>query len=352
MKKLVTLLLAATTLLSIVACSEKTEQPHQHNWQDATCVAPKTCKDCGATEGEKTAHNFVDGACINCGEKAPGSAGLEYTQYDNTMAVTGVGTCTDTEVIIPSTYNNLPVTAIDNLAFLACETMESITIPEGVTSIGDRAFQDCVNLHTVKLPNGVEYIGELTFMNCEILQEITLPASLTSLGDGAFRDCVSLYQMAIPEGVTYLGGNTFYGCKMLESVTLPNTLTTIGEAAFGFCESMKEIVIPASVSTMENDIFACCSSLESVTIPEGVSFIGTWTFLGCDNLREINLPSTITSFGYGVFEHSGYVTEINFAGTQEQWNAIEFDEAWNAGCPLEVVHCKDGDVTVDQYYEE
>ena len=29
-----------------------------HQWQDATCVAPKTCSLCGATDGEATGHNY------------------------------------------------------------------------------------------------------------------------------------------------------------------------------------------------------------------------------------------------------------------------------------------------------
>ena len=34
------------------------EGPCFHNWQEATCTAPKTCTRCGATEGEKTPHVF------------------------------------------------------------------------------------------------------------------------------------------------------------------------------------------------------------------------------------------------------------------------------------------------------
>ena len=43
------------------------------NWQAATCTDPKTCKDCGATEGEKLPHNYSteSGKCTNgCGKYA------------------------------------------------------------------------------------------------------------------------------------------------------------------------------------------------------------------------------------------------------------------------------------------
>ena len=42
---------------------EQGEAPHVHNWADATCTAPKTCLDCGATEGEALGHAWVDATC-------------------------------------------------------------------------------------------------------------------------------------------------------------------------------------------------------------------------------------------------------------------------------------------------
>jgi hypothetical protein len=44
--------------------------PHEHNWIDATCTAPKTCADCKITEGDPAGHTYdngVDGTCNGCG---------------------------------------------------------------------------------------------------------------------------------------------------------------------------------------------------------------------------------------------------------------------------------------------
>lgn len=38
---------------------------HVHKFKDATCTEPKTCKVCGATEGEVLAHNWKDADCQN-----------------------------------------------------------------------------------------------------------------------------------------------------------------------------------------------------------------------------------------------------------------------------------------------
>ena len=46
---------------------------HEHEWNDATCTSPKTCR-CGATEGEALGHDYSDATCYepqtckNCGE--------------------------------------------------------------------------------------------------------------------------------------------------------------------------------------------------------------------------------------------------------------------------------------------
>lgn len=36
---------------------------HQHTWNDATCLSPKTCSECGETEGEAAGHTWNDATC-------------------------------------------------------------------------------------------------------------------------------------------------------------------------------------------------------------------------------------------------------------------------------------------------
>ena len=45
--------------------------PHTCDYADATCTTPKTCKLCGATDGEALEHNYVDGTCDACGASKP-----------------------------------------------------------------------------------------------------------------------------------------------------------------------------------------------------------------------------------------------------------------------------------------
>lgn len=46
-----------------VAESTAAAEPHVHDWEEATCTAPKTCRVCGAAEGEPLGHDFREATC-------------------------------------------------------------------------------------------------------------------------------------------------------------------------------------------------------------------------------------------------------------------------------------------------
>ena len=153
MKKVCLFLLCIATLLTLTACTsmespEKSSKPkstssstvptitepsvpvHIHTWQEATCLVPKTCSDCGAVEGSALAHAFVDYVCTACGQPYA-SEGVVYqlSQQQDSYAVLAMGSCTDTQVVIPNTYNGLPVTEICDGAFWHSH-ITSIIIPD------------------------------------------------------------------------------------------------------------------------------------------------------------------------------------------------------------------------------
>ena len=54
-----------TLRISIITCMVLllTGCGHEHQWTDATCTEPKTCSECGNTEGEPLGHDWVDATC-------------------------------------------------------------------------------------------------------------------------------------------------------------------------------------------------------------------------------------------------------------------------------------------------
>lgn len=65
-----------------------------HQWEAATCVAPKTCKDCGATEGDVAGHVWEDATCTtaktckSCGETEGEPLGHQWADATCTEAKT------------------------------------------------------------------------------------------------------------------------------------------------------------------------------------------------------------------------------------------------------------------------
>ena len=326
--------------------TDPTEAPAQcsHNWKDATCTTPKTCKNCGATEGSAKGHSYTsevtpatvteNGCAIHtcaCGDSyeevlyATGSVGLEYQANDDgTYTVIGLGSCTDTHIVIPAYFNGAKVTGIGEDAFSWCLnlTRTSVTILDGVTSIGGGAFSGCSTMFSIIIPDSVTYIGDYAFYNCCMLTSITIPDGVTSIAKCAFDGCSSLTSITIPDGVTSIGEGAFASCSMLTSITIPNSVTCIGDSAFIFCDSLTSITIPDSVTSIGDGAFAWCERLTSITIPDSVTSIGDSAFMGCDSLKE-----------------------LRFGGTMEQWNAIAKKSYWSDGTGAFTIYCTDGEIS-------
>lgn len=204
------------------------------------------------------------------------------------------------ELEIPATLGGYPVVSIGGRAFENCDKLTSVTIPDGVTIIKGGAFSNCTSLTSVKIPD-----------------------SVISIGSGAFSDCTSLESITIPDSVTNLGSHLFQFCDNLKSVKLPNKITSIGEKTFSFCIKLRSVKIPDSVKSIGSEAFSFCTRMTSIVIPEGVTSIGKYAFSYCDNLASITLPASVTSFGEEIFDCCSNIEAVYYAGTEEQWNAID-----------------------------
>ena len=234
------------------------------------------------------------------------SQGLAYTENaDGTLSVAGIGTCTDTDIIIPSEHEGKAVTKIGACAFKNCTTLTSVEIPDSVTSIGFEAFFECNTLVSVTIGNGVTSIDSWAFCDCNSLASVVIPDSVTSIGDYAFCDCDSLSSIVIPGSVTSIGDEAFAYCRGLKNVTIGNGIKSIG--GFRYCVSLKNVVIPDSVTSIEGAAFMCCDSIESIVIPDSVTSIGTYAFGGCSSLAGVvfSNPDGWTWFDYNYGSLSG-----------------------------------------------
>jgi hypothetical protein len=92
-------------------------------------------------------------------------------------------------------------------AFINCNSLLKIIIPNGVSSIGHKAFANCSNLRSISIPNGVTFIGNYAFANCKNLASVSIGFGVSEIQDYAFWDCVTLNTVIIGGNVATIGGN-------------------------------------------------------------------------------------------------------------------------------------------------
>ena len=127
----------------------------------------------------------------------------------------------------------------------------------GLTSIPNDAFLNCNELLSIKLPDNIISINVAAFRGCASLKKIHIPANVESIKLQAFYGCISLISIDIPASVKTIQAGAFSNCRKLASVTFEkgSQLKTIGEiipsnitkGAFTNCTSLTFIEIPASV---------------------------------------------------------------------------------------------------------
>ena len=241
-------------------------------------------------------HDYVDGVCSRCGKNEP-SEGLAFTSNgDGTCYVSGIGTCTDTDIVIPElSPNGDRVTSIGNQAFQGRTNLTNVIIPDSVTSIGNRAFYGCTGLTSICIPQGVTRIGTVAFLSCTSLINVEIPSSVTSIGGGAFWSCTALMSIIVDTDNTvyHSDGNCLIetasktlivGCKT-SVIPTDGSVTSIGHQAFYGCTGLTSIDIPNGVTSIDINAFERCTGLTSIDIPDSVTSIGHHAFSGCTALR-------------------------------------------------------------------
>lgn len=303
------------------------EQPKlMHNFSGGSCTVSGVCTICGAKEGDPMGHRYDDDdICTLCGFQNA-SQGLEFTPNSSATGyiVTGIGTCLDADLVIPKSYQDMPVTGIGNWAFKNCTNLTSVTIPITVMTIGNDAFNGCTGLKNISIPSSVTTIKKSTFEGCTSLISIYIPDSVTTIGESAFRYCSSLASITIPDSVTSIDGGAFTDCVSLTSIVIPSSVTYIGGWLFWGCNELTSIsvapdnpvyhsegncliqtankmllsgcptsVIPSdgSVTDIAELALGGFTDLTHITIPGSVTRIANRAFTGCNSVISISVDS-------------------------------------------------------------
>ena len=243
--------------------------------------------------------------------------------------------------------------SINNSAFVNCNGLERIMIPDSVTTIGAEAFRGCTSLASIMIPDSVTNIGgyafngckgltsitgsatnvsavarqakptsfvvnitsgdnisNSAFIGCKELTSVTIGKGITNIGDYAFYNCIGLKDVTFSDSVTSIGKNAFYNCQELTSVTIPDSVTNIGEESFYGCSDLVSLSIGKGVKNIGSNVFYGCSGLKNITIPYNVTNIGNSAFSGCTGLTNITIPDSVTGIDDAAFYGCGNIENI------------------------------------------
>ena len=238
--------IAAGCALAFAGCKPDSDHGLSHTpsrWitdTEATCTEAgskhRECTVCGELLEQKVVspkgHNFVGNVCSVCGVTASEGLAYELSSDGCGYSVVGIGSCTDKDVVIPSSHQNLPVTEIGKDAFSHCGII-SVALPAGVTSIGFCAFSACFSLTSISIPEGLISIDGAAFAGCSGLTSVSLPDGLTSIGQSTFYECKGLTSLSLPESLVSIGDRAFDGCSALTSVYYKGTKAEWDEISIG-----------------------------------------------------------------------------------------------------------------------
>ena len=293
------------------------------------------------------------------------SEGLAFTSNgDGTCYVSGIGTCVDIDVVIPSVSpNGDTVTRIGYDAFYKCTSLTSVVIPDSVTSIGSYAFCYCTSLTSVVIPDSVTSIANSAFYVCTSLTSVEIGDSVTSIGDSAFSGCISLIEVINKSSLNIVAGLSNYGyvgyyAKQIVANESQSAIKNVGDYIFyddgtdiylvKYIGNDSEITLPKYDGGKEYGIWKYAfyenDKITSVIISDSVTSIGEYAFTNCKSLASVTIGNSVTSIGWWVFEDCSLLESVTFNGTVDQWKSIYFGSGWNDGVPATYVQCTDGKV--------
>ena len=261
-----------------------------------------------------------------------------------------------TSLVLPASYQGLPVVGIVDNAFKGMISLRNVFLPESLKTIGSQAFWGCTSLETIQIPKSVVNIEADAFQGCSSLviycESESLPATWDSQwnSDGCpvywSSELISQYydflyrveegtegsksasivgyngsenSLTIPNSISSGGmlipvksiaEQAFQGSE-LEKIVISEGIETIGAMAFQNCLGLSSVTLPSSLSTIDSLAFSSCRSLTSLTLPKTMSRIGEGAFLDCAYLSSISFPTKLTKLEEGAFQNCSSLESVS-----------------------------------------
>ena len=148
------------------------EKPCEHNWTDATCTAPKTCSECGETDGAALGHNAIEvfGQAPTCTE--PGQTNFVYCDVcDKNLSeakeIAPLGHTEETVAGKPATCTEAGKTEGKKCSVCGVTTLEQTVIE----ALGHKAGEDDGDVTTAVTCERCDYV----FVEAKEAITLTIP---------------------------------------------------------------------------------------------------------------------------------------------------------------------------------
>ncbi len=231
------------------------------------------------------------------------SNGLVFTlKDDNTYSVNSDFSASGI-IVIPKTYNNLPVSEIEGAAFTVTDLITDIIIPESINILYANSFMLCSALKNIGVSvNNAKYCSKGGVLFSKDFQRLIcypaektgssfiIPSTVNEILPCAFLASKNLLD------VTVESGNTTY--KSVDGVLFNINGDTI--VCYPAGRTAASYTVPGNVSKIYITAFGGCQYLERVVIPEGVTDISMYAFAYSFNLKSINIPASVVSIGESI----------------------------------------------------
>ena len=249
---------------------------------------------------------------------------FEAMAYNEGYIVTGYNG-TQTNVVIPSEYNGLPVKEIGNQAFFKENSIQRVIIPSTVVAIREAAFYQSTSIKSIVIPSSVTTIEAYGVRGIKTiyLESESIPATYASnwydeqnsyINYGIKAEELKFngtYEYYVKDGGVVL--SNYFGSESI--VYLPSLIdnylpTVVGGACFKDNTNIEELYIPESVVKLENYALAGLTSLTVLQLSSNIEEIGDYAIRGCSIITSITLPKELRRIGHSAFNHCSALKEI------------------------------------------
>ncbi len=265
--------------------------------------------------------------------KNKGSDKLTYTLSDDKtfyIVSNANRTLSDNNLVIPSTYNDLPVKEIEAEAFVELAWLESVYIPSSICKIGDGAFSmsalkkvyyDAVEVNDFNARNWVFYpsnnnSGIDVYFGPHVKRipnRLFFPLSTEPDKNPLVKSIVFDKDCALDE----IGDYAFYKSNLLKEIYLPNSVTKIGDYAF-YQSSIEELVLPTSLTSIGKYAFSF-SKNKGIKFNENLAYVGDYAFYGNSELVGLDLSKTkLKTISKFAFSHLDKITYLNLPNSLKE----------------------------------